>query len=70
MIPYIDGIECWHSEHDRVTAEKYFSFSKKMNMMVSGGSDCHQDPVRIGETDVPLSIATQFGIQIEGESNG
>ena len=70
MMPYIDGIECWHSEHDATTIERYVTFAKEMNMMVSGGSDCHQDPVRIGDTDVPLSVATQFGIQIDGENNG
>ncbi|MBN2063018.1 MAG: PHP domain-containing protein [Deltaproteobacteria bacterium] len=70
MMPYINGIECWHSEHDKITSERYSSFAKEMGLMVSGGSDCHQDPVRLGETDVPLCVANQFGIKLNGKTYG
>ncbi len=27
MLPFIDGIECWHSEHDQNTREAYLTFA-------------------------------------------
>jgi predicted metal-dependent phosphoesterase TrpH len=60
MMAYIDGIECWHSRHDKETTEAYVHFAQEMELMVSGGSDCHQDPVLIGEVDVPDYVGEQF----------
>jgi len=64
MLEYIDGVECWHSEHDKKTTESYLSFAENQNLLVSGGSDCHQNPVIIGTVDIPSSIAEQFGIKL------
>ena len=64
MLPYIDGIECWHSRHDPNTAESYRTFAGKLSLMVTGGSDCHQRPVLIGSVDVPSYVAEQFGFDI------
>ena len=44
MLSFIDGIECWHSAHDRNTTESYIEFAKNNDLMVTGGSDCHQQP--------------------------
>jgi predicted metal-dependent phosphoesterase TrpH len=60
MIPYIDGVECWHSRHDKETTEVYVTFAQKMGLMVSGGSDCHQDPVLMGSMDIPDYVGEQF----------
>lgn len=60
MIPYLDGIECWHSAHDNETSAAYLNFARKHNLMVTGGSDCHQQPVIIGSVKVPSYVAEQF----------
>jgi predicted metal-dependent phosphoesterase TrpH len=60
MLAYIDGIECWHPRHDRETTEAYQAFAREMGLMVSGGSDCHQDPVLMGAVDVPAYVGGQF----------
>lgn len=62
ILPYIDGVECWHSRHDRDTADSYLNFANKEGLMVTGGSDCHQQPVLMGTVDVPDYVAGQFGI--------
>lgn len=60
MLPYLDGIECWHSIHDRETTSAYLSFAKKEGLLVTGGSDCHQQPVIMGAVDIPEYVAAQF----------
>lgn len=61
MLPYLDGIECWHSRHDPVTVSAYVAFAREQGLMVTGGSDCHQQPVILGTVDVPDFVAEQFG---------
>lgn len=61
MLEYIDGIECWHSRHDRATMESYLRFARGKALMVTGGSDCHQSPPLLGTVDVPSYVAAQFG---------
>jgi predicted metal-dependent phosphoesterase TrpH len=60
MMAYIDGVECWHSRHDKETTAAYQAFARKMGLMVSGGSDCHQNPVIMGEVDIPDYVGEQF----------
>ena len=60
FLEYIDGIECWHSRHDEHTAEKYYAFVKENNLIATGGSDCHQKPVRMGSVSIPDFVAEQF----------
>lgn len=60
ILPYIDGIECWHAAHDSETARIYEQYSKKHNLLMTGGSDCHQQPVIMGTVDVPPFVAEQF----------
>ncbi|MBW2609037.1 MAG: PHP domain-containing protein [Deltaproteobacteria bacterium] len=67
MLSYIDGIECWHSEHDRETTESYLAFARRLGLMVTGGSDCHQQPVILGTVNIPYYVAEQFSIDIKGE---
>jgi predicted metal-dependent phosphoesterase TrpH len=60
MMSYIDGIECWHSRHDHTTTEAYLNFARKTRLMVTGGSDCHQQPVLMGAVDIPDCVGLQF----------
>jgi predicted metal-dependent phosphoesterase TrpH len=62
MLPYLDGIECWHSSHDSQTASAYLTFARKEGLMVSGGSDCHQQPPILGTVDIPPFVADQFAL--------
>jgi hypothetical protein len=64
MMPYIDGVECWHSAHDQESTSSYIKFAQKAGLMVTGGSDCHQQPVLIGTVDVPDYVAKQFNIDL------
>jgi predicted metal-dependent phosphoesterase TrpH len=62
MLPYLDGIECWHSRHDSETASVYAGFAKERGLMATGGSDCHQQPVILGTVDVPSWVGRQFDL--------
>ena len=60
MLLYIDGIECWHSSHDKETTASYLVFSKRHDLFVTGGSDCHQNPVIMGTLNIPRFVVEQF----------
>jgi predicted metal-dependent phosphoesterase TrpH len=60
MFPHIDGVECWHSRHDADTIESYAAFAQKEGIIATGGSDCHQQPVRMGTLHIPDFVAEQF----------
>ena len=60
MMEYIDGVECWHSRHDAATTAHYIDFCKKHDLIMTGGSDCHQKPILLGTVSVPDFVAGQF----------
>lgn len=60
MLEYLDGLECWHSRHDSATIEAYESFARTHGLIVTGGSDCHQNPVKIGTVAVPEYVVEQL----------
>jgi len=60
MLQYIDGIECWHSRHDEKTTRHYIEFARRHNLIMTGGSDCHQKPLLMGTLDIPNWVAGQF----------
>jgi predicted metal-dependent phosphoesterase TrpH len=60
MLNYLDGIECWHSRNNAETTMHYVKFSKKHNLIMTGGSDCHQNPIIMGTILVPDFVAEQF----------
>jgi 3',5'-nucleoside bisphosphate phosphatase len=62
MLSYLDGIECWHPSHSPETISSYLAFAKREGLLVTGGSDCHQQPVIIGSIHVPDSVGKQFGL--------
>jgi 3',5'-nucleoside bisphosphate phosphatase len=37
----LDGIECYHSDHDHNTAGHYASLARKLGLLISGGADFH-----------------------------
>ena len=60
MLPFIDGVECWHSRNDAETISHYVKFAKEHGLIMSGGSDCHQKPILMGTVNVPAYVADQF----------
>jgi predicted metal-dependent phosphoesterase TrpH len=60
MLQYIDGVECWHTDHDEKITAHYIEFARKHNMIMTGGSDCHQKPLLMGTLDIPDWVAEQF----------
>lgn len=60
MLPFIDGVECWHSRSTPETTSHYLAFAKEHGLIMTGGSDCHQKPVMMGTVDVPAFVGDQF----------
>ncbi len=60
MLNYIDGLECWHSRHTGETTNHYATFAKEHHLIMTGGSDCHQKPIIMGNVLVPDWVANQF----------
>ncbi len=60
MLSLIDGIECWHSRNTAETTSHYVNFAKKHGLIMTGGSDCHQNPIIMGTVKVPDYVAEQF----------
>jgi predicted metal-dependent phosphoesterase TrpH len=63
MLEYIDGVECWHSRNDVSTTNHYVKFAKKHRLIMTGGSDCHQNPIIMGTVKVPEYVAEQFRLK-------
>jgi predicted metal-dependent phosphoesterase TrpH len=59
MLQYVDGVECWHSRHDERATAHYIEFAGKHNMLMTGGTDCHQKPIIMGTLDIPDWVAEQ-----------
>ena len=60
MLEYIDGVECWHPRNDAKTIAHYIEFAKKHGLIMTGGSDCHQEPIIMGTVNIPDWVAAQF----------
>ncbi|MDT8271710.1 MAG: PHP domain-containing protein [Desulfomonilia bacterium] len=60
MIPFVDGVECWHPCHSRQSTKAYLDFARRRNLLATGGSDCHQQPVLMGSVAVTDWVAEQF----------
>ncbi|HUA38263.1 MAG TPA: PHP domain-containing protein [Candidatus Sulfopaludibacter sp.] len=37
----LDGIECFHTKHSTLTAERYLEIADRFHLLITGGSDCH-----------------------------
>jgi len=62
MLDFIDGVECWHSLMDAQSSVSYLNFAQEHDLLVSGGSDCHQQPILLGTVDVPDFVIEQPGL--------
>jgi len=60
ILPYIDGVECWHSRNTIKTTSHYIEFAKNNGLIMTGGSDCHQKPIIMGTVDMPEWAIDQF----------
>lgn len=60
MLPYIDGVECWHPRNTPETTNHYIAFVKAQRLMMTGGSDCHQNPIVMGTVQIPDWVPDQF----------
>ena len=60
MLNCIDGIECWHIRNDAQTTSHYVRFAKEHGLIMTGGSDCHQQPTVMGTVKIPKYVADQF----------
>jgi predicted metal-dependent phosphoesterase TrpH len=52
----LDGIEAYHSQHDRNMTTHFINLAKKLGLIYTGGSDCHgrrKGKVLIGTVKVP-----------------
>ena len=69
MLEYINGVECWHPRHDKKAIAHYQEFARGHNLMMTGGSDCHQNPIIMGTLDIPAWVAEQFSRRAAGKAN-
>ena len=60
FLGHIDGVECWHPRNDLQTTKHYVEFAKKHELIMTGGSDCHQKPILMGTVKIPEYVAEQF----------
>ena len=60
VLPYCDGVECCHSRRTSETTRHYMAFAKRHGLIMTGGSDCHQNPILMGTVDVPDWVVNQF----------
>jgi len=52
----LDGIEAYHSKHDREATQNYINLANKLGLIYTGGSDCHGrrgGKIIIGSMKVP-----------------
>jgi len=63
ILRFIDGVECWHSRNDIQTTNHYIMFAKKHDLIMTGGSDCHQKPILMGTVKIPEYVAEQFNFK-------
>ena len=59
LLKYLDGVECWHSRLDKESSEHYVALVKRLGLIATGGSDCHQNPILMGTLDIPEWVAEQ-----------
>ncbi len=55
----LDGIECYHSDHSPELTRLYLDLAKKLDLLITGGSDYHgsgKPHVSMGKPHVPLSV--------------
>jgi predicted metal-dependent phosphoesterase TrpH len=59
----LDGIEAYHSLHDKSDLQRYKSYAKKYGVIFTGGSDCHgprKGKVLMGTQAVPFGCLEEL----------
>ena len=59
----LDGIEAYHSQHNRNDVTRYKNMAKKLGIIYTGGSDCHgprKGKSLIGTQRVPYSVLVKL----------
>jgi 3',5'-nucleoside bisphosphate phosphatase len=59
----LDGVEAYHSLHDKGTVQRYKNYAKKYGIIYTGGSDCHgprKGKVLMGTQKVPYSCLIEL----------
>ncbi len=59
----LEGIEVFHSKHDRKTVDYYMNIAKKLDLLITGGSDFHGDNSSIELGSVLLSDKYVFELK-------
>jgi len=52
----LDGLECWHTKHTAGQSTTYAALATKLNLVATGGSDCHgmaKDHPLVGSVRLP-----------------
>jgi len=52
----LDGLECWHTKHTANQSTAYAALATKLNLVATGGSDCHgmaKDQPLVGSVRLP-----------------
>ena len=66
----LDGIEAYHSLHDRGAVLRYKNMAKKLGLIFTGGSDCHgprKGKILMGSQRVPYSCLAELKRAKEGK---
>lgn len=53
ILPFLDGIECYCKDHTENESRTFSAYAKKEGGLISSGSDCHQDPIKLGTVLIP-----------------
>jgi predicted metal-dependent phosphoesterase TrpH len=64
----LDGIECFHTKHSTVMAERYMEMADKFHLLITGGSDCHgfsKNRPLIGTVRLPYGHVERMKAKIE-----
>lgn len=64
LLPHLDGIEIYHSEHSQEDIEHYLDKISQLDLIITGGSDCHglgksKGPL-LGSVKVPKKYIDKF----------
>lgn len=64
LLPHLDGIEIYHSEHSKEDIENYLKKSLPYDLIITGGSDCHghgknRGPL-LGSVKIPQKYVEKF----------
>jgi predicted metal-dependent phosphoesterase TrpH len=66
----LDGLEAYHSLHDKAAVNRYRNMARKSGLIFTGGSDCHgprKGKILMGSQRVPYGCLTELKKAKEGK---